>query len=455
MNLYLNTRNFLFFLVLWLSALASCKKEDGTAFDQSPDERINATLSQYQSLLSGSPYGWVGVVQPAGGGAYSFYFKFNNANRVTMYADFDAESAITPRESSYRLKALQQPSLLFDTYSYLHLLSDPNESTITVQSNVNGLRGGQLGQGLQSDFEFALDSTRADTVWMTGRQHGTRAYLIKATQGEAAAYASGQLGRGLTQMQNLNKILYYFKRLTLGGKTYDVSINDNTKSIAFTWVDGSGNVQTFSTTYYYTVNGIQLVNAFSDGTQTITGFTDITWNAGPGTFSLKANNNNGTLAGVNSPIAVDKNAPVRWYNLAVNNSTYYLSENGFHVNGVDDAYNLKSLTDGTWSYFYLLYWPQYNTNVDLVAPVFINQARDQITLLYGTAPRVPTIFSDGRVVFREQGAFGTYPTSGPAAQTRTQLYQSGGYYFVQTGATTFDMVSAADSRIWINWELLL
>jgi len=36
---------------------------------------------------------------------YSFYFKFNNANRVVMLSDFDSLSAVTPKESSYRLKA--------------------------------------------------------------------------------------------------------------------------------------------------------------------------------------------------------------------------------------------------------------------------------------------------------------------------------------------------------------
>lgn len=452
---YLNTRNPLLFLFLLLVTFASCKKEDDPAFDQSPDERINAALSKYQSTLTGAQNGWIAVVQPRGGGAYSFYFRFNDANRVTMYSDFDTESSVTPRESSYRLKALQQPSLLFDTYSYLHLLSDPNEATITVQSNVNGLRGGQLGMGLRSDFEFAIDSVSADSVWLTGRQHGTKATMVKATAQQAAAYANGQLGQGMQQAKNLNQILYYFKRLSLGGKTYDVSINDNLKIISFTWVDGNGAVQTFSTTYYYTVDGIMFVNPFNDGTQTITGFTDLAWDASTASLSVKAGSNTGSLSGVNTPIAVDKGAPVRWWNLAASNGTYWVSENGFHANGVDDAYNIKSLTQDNWKYFYLLYWPQYNASYDLFAPVFINQERTSITLLYGSAPRPPSITSDGRIVFRELGTLGSHPTSGPAALSRARLYNTSGYYFVQTSATTFDMVSAADARIWITWELLL
>jgi hypothetical protein len=394
-------------------------------------------------------------VYPDAGGAYSFYFKFNETNRVVMYSDFDAASAGTPRESSYRLKALQQPSLIFDTYSYLHLLSDPNEATINVQSNVNGFRGGTIGQGLRSDFEYAIDTATADLIILTGRQHGTRAFLVKATQQEATAYSNGQLASVLEELKNLNRILYYFKRLTLGGSAYDVSINDNLKTIAFTWVDGNGSVRTFNTTYYYTPDGILFSTPFNDGSQTITGFTGITWNEAANSFNITANNTAGTIIGVNNPIAVDKEAPLRWWNYAVSNGgTYWVSVDGFHVNGVDDAFGIKSVKNGTWDYYFLLYWPRYYLDADLFAPMFRSAARDSGDLFYGSAPEPIRVRPDGRVVFKELGFFRRepYPTTGPAALSREQLYNPGGYYFVQTGATSYDMVSVADSRIWITWE---
>jgi hypothetical protein len=442
----------LLYISIVLVAFTACKKDDSTAFDKSPDERINETLANYQALLSGAENGWRAVVYPAAGGAYSFYFKFNDANRVVMYSDFDSASAATARESSYRLKALQQPSLIFDTYSYLHLLADPNENTTNVQSDVNGFRGGTLGQGLQSDFEYAIDTATADSVTLTGRQHGTRAFLVKATPQEAAAYGNGQLATALLRLQNIDRILFYFKRLTLGGKTYDVSINDNLKTIAFTWVN-AGQINTFNTTYYYTIDGIRFSTPFNDGSQTITGFTGINWNAGTGTFSVTANSNTGTIAGVNSPIAVDKQAPVRWWNYAVSNgNTYWISIDGFHVNGVDDAYGISSLQNDSWKYLYLIYWPRINSGIDFMGPLFLNAAEDSADLFYGTIPRSPTITADGRALFREDQLFGTYPESGPAALTRTQLYNAGGYYFVQTSPISYDMVSAADSRIWITWQ---
>src|SRR5204862_5715275 len=97
---------------------------------------------------------------------------------------------------------LQQPSLLFDTYSYLHVLADPNPD----------VNGGTVGGGLFSDFEFYFDSNSADTIQLVGRLNGSKMSLVKATPAEENAYNSGQLAAGL----NINKILTYFKRLTIG-----------------------------------------------------------------------------------------------------------------------------------------------------------------------------------------------------------------------------------------------
>jgi hypothetical protein len=114
---------FVFFSVLVFS---SCKKENTRVFDQSPDTRINDALTQYGSALTSSAAGWNATIKTGTGGIYHFHFRFNESNRVFMYADINLETATTAKESSYRLKALQTPALIFDTYSYLHILADPN-----------------------------------------------------------------------------------------------------------------------------------------------------------------------------------------------------------------------------------------------------------------------------------------------------------------------------------------
>ncbi|HRO70758.1 MAG TPA: DUF4302 domain-containing protein, partial [Chitinophagaceae bacterium] len=110
-------KNFIIFVFVIAAVFSSCKKDDKTVFDKSPDERLKEQLDAYQSQLSGASNGWKGLLRTNNGNGSTFglFFKFNDANRVSMLSDFDLESAVTLKESSYRLKALQQPSLLFDT----------------------------------------------------------------------------------------------------------------------------------------------------------------------------------------------------------------------------------------------------------------------------------------------------------------------------------------------------
>lgn len=439
-------KNSLIYFFAVLALLSSCKKDDKSVFNQSADDRLNATLAKYQTQLSGAQYGWKGLVFPAGGGAFSFYFKFNDSNRVKMLSDFDSTTAVTLKESSYRLKALQQPSLIFDTYSYIHLLADPNED-VTVLSNVNG---GPVGIGLVSDFEFYFDSTTVDTIKLVGRFNGSKAILIRATSQEATAYNSGQLAAGLL----INKILTYFKRLTIGTQRLDVKVSMADRTIIFSYLDAGGNLRTFTTGFYFTAGGIAFTDPLVIGNVTIRGFNNIQYNATTEVISLTVNNVASTLTGVVVPIKVDVTAPKRWWDYAVSNSVpYWFSGDGFHVNGVDDAYKINSLTSGANTYYYLIYWPKYGNNYDYFGPIFLNGAQTGLTLIYGSAARTPPTFTtDGRAVFTLLGDLPPFPASGPAANTKAKLFEPGGYYFVQTSAATYDMVNATDGRSWISWE---
>ena len=244
------------YLIVAAIGFSGCNKKSDNAFSKSADERLNETLASYQSTLTGAQYGWKGLIYPAGlkGGVVGFYFKFSDNNRVEMFSDFDATSAVTPMTASYRLKALQQPALLFDTYSYVHVLADPDAA----------VNGGSYGSGLISDFEFAIDSMAGDTMKLTGRFNGSKAVLIKATQQEAQNYYDKKYANRL--FSNISKYITYFKRLVVGSSQYEIQVNQDTRTITFTWVDSSGNVHTFTTGYYYTADGSALSPAFTDGT---------------------------------------------------------------------------------------------------------------------------------------------------------------------------------------------
>ncbi|HEY1201362.1 MAG TPA: DUF4302 domain-containing protein, partial [Niastella sp.] len=403
---------------------------------------VNEALATYQKALTASQYGWKGLIYPAGleGGVVAFYFKFDEANRVEMFSDFDSASAVTPMTASYRLKALQQPALIFDTYSYVHVLADPDAA----------VNGGSYGAGLISDFEFAIDGITGDSIKLTGRFNKSKAVLVKATQQEMQSYYDKKYSNRI--FNNISKYLTYFKRLVVGSSQYEIQVNQFTRTITFTWVDGDGVIHTYTTGYYYTPDGIALSPAFMDGKTTISSLNNISWNANTTTLSFSVNGTASSIVGSAQPIKVDLDAPMRWWQYAVTQGGYWISPKGFHVNGVDDAYGITK----TANFYFLMYEPKYGTSgsttYDLLGSVkLINNA---LSLPYGLGYRQPGFSSDGRVTFPYLGQLGTVPAadSVAVAKTRIQFSDASGYYLVRLDSTTYDMVSAKDGKAWINWQ---
>lgn len=432
-------KSFLYLLFL-ITAFFSCENKDDTVFEESADVRLNAALASYEKQLVEAPYGWNAVIYPGGGGSYGFYFKFDDKNRVTMYSDFSDASAAKSKESSYRLKAMQTPSLIFDTYSYLHVLADPDEE----------VNGGERGEGLLSDFEFSIygDSITADRMAFVGRKNQSRLVLTKATQAQATAYGNGELAKAIV-FHNIAKYIPYFKRVTLGANTYEITVNQRSRTLSLTWLNG--NVpKTFSTKYYFTPTGVAFVSPLINGSQTITGFGNITWNANSTQLGFSGGGASGVVVSAIKPISVDLAAAKRWWQAPVESGGDWRSANGFHVNGVDDAFKVNDLEYKGLSYAFYMYAPAFNSRYDAFAPIFYDE--DGIYLEYGHAPAKPNFTADGRVVFTEFGAFGEIPTGGAAEKSANLLFDPSGFYLIQTSEDTYDMVSAKDAKSWISWQ---
>lgn len=438
-------KNLTYILLAIITLVASCRKDDDNAFDKSPDERLNETLQQYQAALSGSPYGWNANLITADGGFYRFYFSFNESNRVEMYSDFDSTTATSIRESSYRLKALQQPSLIFDTYSYIHMLSDPD----------GAVSGGAYGQGLRSDFEFAIDTVTADSISLTGRFNGSRLSLRKAAQSDRAMWASDQVTNGVVYFRNFWKIHLYFKRLTYAGTQYELQFDSTVKKVTVSWTAGA-QTQSVTRGYYFWANGIYFSDPVINGSATIPGFSITGYNAGTQTLNVTVNGTAATISGATTPINPDvRDASNRWWQRSGSGSDYWISFDGWHANGVDDAYNIKSLKNDTAGFYFILY--KGNTNgADAFFTIYLDEAEQALDVENGSWVSMTTN-SAGVARFNEielRDPAVPWPASGPAAQTRNQLYQQNGYYFVQSSAYTYDQVSVIDPRIWITWYWL-
>jgi hypothetical protein len=448
-------KNRFLFFISFAMIIAGCQKKTDEIFDKTPDQRLTEALTAYQQALVGAPNGWKLVILPKGlksqdieVGGFSFYMKFTDANRVTMVSDFDSASAATLKESGYRLKAMQRPSILFDTYSYIHIPSDPSAAISRTPADDNGF-------GWGSDFEFSFaDKAPGDTIHLRGNFNNSEAIMIKATAQEAAAYNNQQLATSLKLLQNLN-LIGYFKALTFGGKQYYITVDEGNKRITLSWLDAGGNVQTFTTGYYSTLNGIAFLEPFNTGTALIPGINFQSWNAGALTMNVSVNGTNTTIANAGGPLKLDVNMARAWWQYSFDQENYWFSVFGFTVNGVRDAYKVRSIPN----LYYLGYWAWFNTDpntqiqYDLLGFIKINQAGTSLELPYGAAYMRPTFTSDGRIIFSLYGALGDIPFAEQSifANTASRMLDPNGYYLLQTGDLTFDMVSR-DGKSWITWQ---
>jgi len=438
-------KKYLLYILLAASVgVSSCDKGlDDNVFDESPDARLNKTLTELQNQLVDAPYGWTATLYTADSVPYTFYFKFDQNNRVTMYSDINATTAFTGKESSYRLKSLQQPSLIFDTYSYIHLLADPDPTA----------NNGTPGEGLHSDFEYFYDPTtaQADTIKLTGRFYGSHLTLVRAPQAIAADIQANGL-RGVL-FSNISRYLNYFKRITIDGKEYEISVDAQNKTLTLAWLNDNDEYEYFTTSYHFSAgqNGSVIFDEpFVNGNISVNSFDDMQWDEGSSTLSFAVNGANTSVVGLGQPLKVDVEAPLRWWLYSYDEDDYWISRRGFHVNGVDDGFNMRNIAN-IYSGHYMLYWAGYNAAYDASPGVrLVNGALS----IYGPAV-APSLTPDGRMVFNYVGHFGgtlDAVSTGIITNVRTQLTQAAGYYFVQTGATRYDMVSALDGKAWITWE---
>lgn len=431
-------RNALYVLVA-VTVLASCRKNNDHVFDKSPDQRINETLGQYQSVITGATDGWNAMLRTGDGSYFRFWFRFDNNNRVVMYSDFSNETAGASRESSYRLKALQQPALIFDTYSYLHILSDPDA----------GANGGIYGRGRSSDFEFAIDTVTTDSINLSGRFNGSLMRLKKATAQDRAGWENKQVLNAMGSLRDLQKILQYWKKLTYNSVDYQIKIDTFWKRAQFAWTNGS-QIQTVTRGYFFVPGGVIFSSPVVNGNTSITGMSINGYNSATFTMNVTINGTAATITGLDNTLITEPGSFNEWYQKALGVDAYWTTFNGFHVNGVDDALGIKTLKTDTSQFYYAIYWPRYGLDYDLFAPVYQNNIDGGLELYYGQALD-PEDLNNGRTILHELGTLGTYPTTGPAATTRTRMRNLNGYYFIKTSPYTYDMISYSDAKSWLTW----
>lgn len=275
-------------MVLCTVTTACRKDNDGSVFGVRPEERMNATLTAYKQQLTGGANGWKGYLFPDGGEGFGFYFKFGQNNRVNMLGDLTTTTGQDLAESSFRMGAQQRPSLVFDTYSYIHMLSDPDRRVF----------GGIVGRGYDSDFEFGYDSTRTDTVFLTGNANFSKMMLVRANAEEEKAYNAGGLNtivNNISDYVNEHPILFV---TTPDGKKMQTAIVPDSRAFSMVY-EQDGNAKTISLPYAYTLNGILTRDPFKIGN---TAFQQVFFDEAKQVLYLKDNGKNIEFQAAAGPI---------------------------------------------------------------------------------------------------------------------------------------------------------
>ncbi|MBC8987104.1 DUF4302 domain-containing protein [Pedobacter sp. N36a] len=275
-------KRFLLYIVL-LSAgfITGCKKDENPILDD-PDQRVAAALVEHQAELLSAENGWKGTIYPKLGKGFSFYFKFDKEGKVKMLSDFNTTTAVTLQESTYRLKALQFPTLMFDTYNYIHLPADPNGS----------ISGGTNGKGLTSDFEFAFDGIIGDTLKMRGIVNGNLMNMVKLSGLEEQAIIGG--GLNTMRTKTVAFLAGKFPYVMLDNKQVPVSIGVSTKSFNIGGVDNA---------FAFAIDGLELKNPIVYGAHV---FKKVLWDATDSYFYLLEGTTKFKVVASTVPLILDK-----------------------------------------------------------------------------------------------------------------------------------------------------
>lgn len=153
---------------LGLLTLTSCLFEQKEIFDQTPAERMESFLNEYQSLLESAENGWFLEYYPDsdlsyGGYVYSLTFAEGKVSALFQLADLTK-----PATSLYKMVPDDGPVLSFDTYNpYIHYFATPSA-------------GAENYQGYRGDTEFKIMGKSADEteIYLIGKKSGNPCTLV-------------------------------------------------------------------------------------------------------------------------------------------------------------------------------------------------------------------------------------------------------------------------------------
>lgn len=241
-------KNLLYLFICITILFSACTDDSNdSVFDKTPDERVAERTKIYADALESSEYGWKAVYYPNDDlyGGFSYVIKFNDETKtVTMYSDLIEDGSST---SSYRFQLQQEPSLVFDTFGLLHILSDP--------------ANGKQGEGYQGEFEFFFREMDEDKITLEGKIHGKEMVLTKATPDDPLLLKSNYTNSQLLEPQSG---MSFFRNLVLEGdinKKVSFQYSGSARRVTTAHIEGESTLTQNSIGLEFTANGFTLSQA--------------------------------------------------------------------------------------------------------------------------------------------------------------------------------------------------
>ncbi len=236
---------FPFLCLVFFMGFISCQKNDiELLFEESANKRVTTLIDSYKTKLVQSTNGWKGAYYPNGAkdGGYSFYLKFDKNGNLSMYSDLNTMAADRAFEATYQVKSLQKPTLIFDTYSYLHELVNPD---------YNG------GTGESADLELTIIEATDDKIVLEGLRNKTELILTKLGNSEFENLSKGTLSNILKSTLDY-AFSESFITLTLPtGEKVDIFFDYNSKIFSAFFIRNN-DISDVSSAFITTTTGIQL-----------------------------------------------------------------------------------------------------------------------------------------------------------------------------------------------------
>lgn len=404
---------------LLLILLFSCNRDRDPFFDKTPEERIIEKYNEYYQMLTKGDGLWKMTMFPEEGG-FSYFVKFSENSEVEMWSDFsfvEDKSMEVSQKTNFRIQAHQTLTLTFDTYIYLHELSDPDNFGTPNAYN--------------ADISFAFLRVAGDTIFCEGTKKHKEMFLVKVSPEELPLHKKTLLSTHCIT----DSLTLYKKEFEIDGNLFDIKISSFPRVLSIGYTD-NGVSKKHNSGYYFDGDKIVLLNPFSFGSVKIADLQDITYNRSKNIVNLKIGGKDIIISQ-----AVPK-ADIKAAKEFFSEKGFYVAKEGFTYQGISDYYGLTKFYNFVQLQLYNLYFDGGQYGGLLIYPDWPGYA------IYADEDEL----EKGYVKFVGLGWFDK-PESNiyNAYLSNLLVVLSNRFVVVKTSPSTFDLVSE-NGKYWLSFR---